>query len=420
MSTTFRARLWASVVLCGLAFTTQAIAQSSYTMTVLNKPTGANGVLPLALDEAGNAHGGATFPAGYVFTNGGIGSCWICPQFSQRQVSWAAGSAASATGTAGLKGFVTVGVGDAGTLVGGYEPRNQGNVLSQPTSSATPLAIPNTAFQQMRYVAGSGVAVVRQGALSPLGLPPEAMLQMSYPYAFEVTAIGYNDTMLVNRTGTDDTQPAAPFTWRNGQYTALDTSVAAAGESLFADAINAQGLIVGHTAVTFGGLGQFKPETVNPVRWTLGGLAERLPGNGLTGYLPVAVNQPGQVLLQKATGYVVGRGNFTQAAVWFNGSKTDIVSPLGQPTYGTAINDSGTVIGCVAPLSSATSDTPFIWRNGLLQNLETYVTARGIKLPTGTKLGCPRAINNAGSILTFYYKTSSPGTWTWVRLNAKP
>jgi probable HAF family extracellular repeat protein len=404
-----------------LSLALPVFAQSSYTMTVLGKPGSAKGIVPMALDAQGVVHGGAIFSAGFLFTNGGSGSCWVCAQFTQRQVTWPAGTGGTATGVLGTDGFVTVGVGDQGLLVGGYELRKLANTkLSNPTSNYTPVSVPNTAFQLMRQVANGEVSLLSQGQRSTLPLPPEAMTSMMYPYAFEVTAIGFHDTVVVNRTGTDLTRPRAPFLLANGQYTPLDTSVAAPGESTVATAINAQGVVVGHTVVYPGEQSEYDAGTVNPVRWTVGGRAERLPGTGLTGWLPVAINTPGQVLLQKAMGFTEYRGRPTQAAVWFNGSKTDIPNGFNQANYATAISDNGTVVGCKTALSGGGTDTPFLWRNGQMMDLEAHVTARGVKLPTGTKLGCPRAMNAAGSILTFYYKPSAPGAWTWVRLNAQP
>jgi len=137
-----------------------------------------------------------------------------------------------------------------------------------------------------------------------------------------------------------------------------------------------------------------------------------------------AINTPGQVLLQKV---IPPAGNDkTAAALWFNGSTTAINTLDGREVYPSAMNDSGAVVGClVQRLLYGGVESAFIWKNGVMQSLDQVVSSRGVRLPAGTKLGCPMAINNSGSILTYYYTPSSSGNAasvarTWIRLNAKP
>jgi uncharacterized membrane protein len=111
--------------------------------------------------------------------------------------------------------------------------------------------------------------------------------------------------------------------------------------------------------------------------------------------------------------------------IWQNDVLTPVTGTMvrGQSVLGAAMNDSGTVVGCLYNSNqnlSRAAHTPFIWRNGVMEDLTTYLSGKGVKLPTGTALGCPYAINNSGTILAYTYRVSNESSTTWVRLNAKP
>lgn len=388
---------------------------SGYSMTVLNKPGSTASIIPTSIDASGAVHGGAYVSAGYIFTNGGTGSCWICPQYTQQQAKWAAGTGTSVTGTLGTQGFVGVAVNGKGTQAGAYEPGLK--VQNQSAFSDLYAQVPNTPFKLLRGLSNTRVGILRQGSASELPLPPGAASSTYYPFAFSVTALNGNDVLLVNRSGWSTVDLTVPYTFSDGQYTPLDTSVAQAGESVMADALNDNGLIVGHAMTLTGHNVAPDPATVRPVIW-IGGRSQRLGGDELKGFIPVIINNAGQVVLQRA---VTPSADKTVAALWFNGTKTAISSVDGREAYVSAMNDKGVVVGClVEKLLYGSTETPFIWQNGVMQNLQTVVSSRGVQLPSGMKLGCPMAINNAGSILAHYYAANAPDKRTWVRLNAKP
>jgi hypothetical protein len=228
---------------------------------------------------------------------------------------------------------------------------------------------------------------------------------------------------------------------------------------------------------------------------------------GLTGVEAVGLNQAGHVLIR-------GRSNEAprpQAThVWQNGVLTPVTGSIvkGQAVFGNAINDSGTVVGCLYNFNrtlSRAAFTPFIWQRGVMENLNTHLArvkpkpfmeppwsntpsshwpppspdmdntgkvvghpfdqvlviagsivfgsrleyapriraaswsatrsstitgvrgaSKGVKLPAGTIIDCPVAINDGGSIATsVLYPVDLSGPYPtyrreWIRLNAVP
>ena len=180
--------------------------------------------------------------------------------------------------------------------------------------------------------------------------------------------------------------------------------------------INDAGVIVG-TQDTSDGLATF---TRRPMRW-VDGQPTMLGGPELEGATALAINASGQVLLNDVTlaDGVKGR------ALWFNGVLTPLTpSTPTADTYAraTAMNDSGTVVGCIRPFQRYQTDVlqgvkPFIWKNGVMTDLKQWLLSKGAPLPANVQLACPSALNNSGSILTYYFNGT---TITWIRLNAKP
>ena len=157
-----------------------------------------------------------------------------------------------------------------------------------------------------------------------------------------------------------------------------------------------------------------------PVRW-INGQAQDLGGPELIGYTPVAINKVGQILLHRID---TSGGNYRdQAAVWFNGilTRIDPDAPLaGPPGHNsripTAINNRGDVVGC--------GGFPFLWRQGVISNLNDVLAANQLATPNGNALLCPSAINDQGVILVNYAaSTSNISGWPdhgWVRLTPLP
>jgi hypothetical protein len=106
----------------------------------------------------------------------------------------------------------------------------------------------------------------------------------------------------------------------------------------------------------------------------------------------------------------------------------------GQGARAWAMNASGTVVGRMGaggsggvltpspyycpPVGDTATSRAFIWRNGVTTDLTTWVTSKGVKLPTGAVLADAFDINDAGSILAI--QRASNGTLSYVRLTAKP
>jgi hypothetical protein len=259
-----------AVLSCGLG---TAHAQTSFTMTVLGKPSGSNVHVPAAMDSSGTVHGGAYFSTGLKFGNGK--PCWICPQYVQKQVTWPASTAASVAATVGVPGFFSVGANDKGTLVGGYEPSYRW--LGQPALYSFTTSIPFTAYTRLMYkVVLTNPGLLQAGKAINLTPPPGTDLTQPYPYDYEVTALSDQDVLLVNRTSTVNDAVALPYTYANGQYTPLGTSTMRARESLFADVINKQGVIYGHVAMVMNSVGTYDDRSVYPVVWTPDGRSQRL------------------------------------------------------------------------------------------------------------------------------------------------
>lgn len=95
------------------------------------------------------------------------------------------------------------------------------------------------------------------------------------------------------------------------------------------------------------------------------------------------------------------------------GTSIQTIGREDQVVNATAMNNTGTVVGCV-------DGVPFIWKNGVTLDLVKEVNSKGAKLPSSVVHECPVAINDVGTILTSYRASQNSTTRTWVRLNAKP
>jgi uncharacterized membrane protein len=166
-------------------------------------------------------------------------------------------------------------------------------------------------------------------------------------------------------------------------------------------------------------------KTTAPLALDAAGNAYALNGMNNAGVIAgnnYPLNQAGQVLI-RGRDFDAPRPIATH--VWQNDVLTAVTGSVvkGQEVYGNAINDSGTVVGCLYNYNrtlSRAAFTPFIWQRGVMENLTTHLASKGLKLPSGQALGCPYAINNAGTILTATYQVSNEKNTRWVRINALP
>jgi len=203
--------LAAVLALTAQAWCVQAQAQSAYTMTVLNKPSGATSFVPTSIDQSGVVRGGMYYSAGFLFTNGGIGSCWICPQYLPRDVSWPASTGTSVAATTGTSGFFSVASNNKGTMVGGYEPGSKS--FGQGALGELGVRIPNTSWKLLRSVTNIYSGIKRNGTVTPLALPPESATSTYYGYSYTLTGLNNNDVLLGNKTGSSTDNPGRAYTW---------------------------------------------------------------------------------------------------------------------------------------------------------------------------------------------------------------
>jgi hypothetical protein len=380
-----------------------AAAQSSYTMTVLKAPSSAltsTGIplyTPTGLSNQGVVYGGMSYKTG---TKLGIptssGGCLICSYYGLRPVSWAAGTTASVTPTLGALGVFPFFSNDQGTLVGPARATStQTNLLQYADGHAGAL----NPYSATSY---STVTALRKGSTDTV--QPSAIS----------TVMGVNNLDWVLATGVNRGAPAGtPYASyqglvvRHGVVTVLDSGNYASAEPR---AINNAGVILGSVS---------QPDATAPdqlvsrlalwVNDKLTTVADLAPGL----MFPLAINSSGQALV-----ITQEPGAASTLKLWFNGNFTTVISAATSDEFVShaALNDSGTVVACLT--TAATRAT--IWRNGVATDLATELTAKGVKLPTGTRWACPLAINNSGAILTHYVDNSSPPKVTWVRLNAKP
>jgi hypothetical protein len=165
-------------------------------------------------------------------------------------------------------------------------------------------------------------------------------------------------------------------------------------------------------------------DAVMPIRWQ-GSAAAELGGHELRRFYPEAINNSGQVLLHR---YNRGADQPRHAAaVWLNGALTPLIPPAddgtqGKDQFGTpwgvipvAMNNRGDVVGCGV--------FPFVWRDGVMHNLNQVLAASGVKTPNGNPLSCVSAINDQGVILANYVLRTPLKTlngYGWVRLTPLP
>jgi len=379
-----------------------ASAQSSYAMTTLSTPSSSFGFAATAMDNTGRVAGFVQYRDGTAYpVAGDLGSfnCILgCATYSVRTVYWPAGTATSASATNGISHFFASTLNDRGDMFGlGTTPKRLKITLTTPV---TPIGLDGYAYQlhSTEYPAAVVNGVIPSSgaryAFDEFGINQNSVVYgNNYKQVPADTPSGYDYEILpATKQGSTVTVTQLPAPYLSGRYTAMNTTGGAAGLLVTADG--------GESGTTW------------PAIWLGGNLSLiNLPNT----YLAVAMNNAGQVLMQQP-------GTDAKAAIWFNGSATHI-NGNGKRVLASAMNSSGTVVGCTqnnVTYPTRADNTAFIWTNGVLQDLSQVLTSKGVKLPSGTRLGCPIAINDSGSILSYYYRTASVNTVTWVRFTARP
>jgi hypothetical protein len=391
-----------AIALAATLLASAAQAQSSYAMTTLSTPASSVGFAATAMDNNGRVAGFMQYRDGTLYASAGdIGALFNCPfgcaVYSARTVTWPAGTAATAAATAGIVNFIPATLNPSGNMFG-YNPLNKW-LKKTVTVPVTPGSPKEYGVQFSRYNVYEAVVLNGQSwsttYFSSYGINPND----------EVIGSSYIPELRDDMTG-NVIQPYSPYlpsTYKNGQT--IRTALPAPYVTGRYTAMNGVGVGAGQVATALDG------PFVN-AQWAGGNLSLiNLPAT----YAPVSINNAGQVLMQEP-------GTSGKAAIWFNGAATSI-NGNGKRVYATAMNSSGTVVGCTQNVVSTpkrSDNTAFIWRNGVLQDLSQVLTSKGVTLPSGTRLGCPVAINDSGSILAYYYRTASVNTVTWVRFTARP
>lgn len=224
---------------------------------------------------------------------------------------------------------------------------------------------------------------------------------------------------------------ASALVWTRGQ--AVVTLPTGGFTGAHANAINSAGVIAGTVYKA--------PSKANmrAARWVKGAL-EVLDNEPGKVSLARDISDAGHILITKWTpqitpvpsevspGGVYDRIDHVDPihGVIYQGSFTQIVSTI--PGYTTLnarqVNASGTVIGTVfsdppAPGGAYKTPRAYLWRNGLMQDLTTWVATKGVKLPTGAVLSVVVSINDQGSLVAGFEHPSTKKQ-TYVRLQAKP
>jgi hypothetical protein len=358
-------------------------AQSSYTLTVLKSPT-TYATVTTDMDNTGKV-------VGYSFDRtwgiGGFDLPTLDSFWRGRAVSWSTSTAASITGSKGASYYVPMKINQVGVTAG---------------FSTESLIDQNSAgfMQPASEKAGKVTKLSNQNALEP---------------GFNQTTIGgINKLGVIAASGryyatdavpTRDAKSAVLIT--PGQTLALEHPGYAVA---YAHGLNDLGTTVGSVIAT----GQAARAAI----WNNG----KLSWVGQPNSEARAVNNAGQVLVRHTTLGIIDlpvAPSFTRdadpkgaAALWLGAQATPMGTD-GQVVTPTAMNASGTVVGCV-------DGAPFIWKNGVMLDLVKEINSKGAKLPAGSVAECPVAINDSGSILTSYRASQSSTTRTWVRINAKP
>jgi hypothetical protein len=174
--------------------------------------------------------------------------------------------------------------------------------------------------------------------------------------------------------------------------------------------INQRGAVAGEVGMTGSSL-------TRAAIWRESGAFEVLNNEPDTHSRPLGMTDAGDVLvwIEKADNSVYS------FAVISHGVAKAIEAPTPDVLlFPTAINASGVVVGKVTQPSAPEGfrDRAFIWKDGVFTDLTAWVTAKGVKLPTGAVISEPWQINAQGSILATLREAN--GKTTVVRLTAKP
>lgn len=404
---THRACTLALIVLA----TSHAQAQSNWTMTRLSAPIGVSFDLygPNALDAQGNALGFGSYQAVWsLFGRAGM-PFNTSPTDYAKQLTWAKSTSAAVSPSVGVKGFIPVFVNTAGSQVG----RASSDKVNMQTR-AVPL-LPRDLDRN------DGTLVLRKGGTNT-PCPSASMKATGVNNLDEVVG---HDIAPALSSATGQNYRNRAVVWQGSAITPMQMPSDEFIDS-HAYGINDAGMVAGSIGRMerfdyADGSGSTMTLVNYPAIWQKGQIvwhgAQSDAPTDLRYAMAVAVNQSGQVIIERAKG---------PGALWVNGQITNLsATPNDRQFQPLTINDNGLISACVTDASAPYNEPgrPVLWKQGVITDLRQDTAAKGIKIPTGSKLYCPTALNNKGDILTFYAANTSTArakTLVWVRLSPKP
>lgn len=292
-------------------------------------------------------------------------------------------------------------------------------------------------------VSGSRLTSSRNALLAASGTGKKLVLKsglydLAAGKALAALPVDLGKAVAVNDSGVVVSGPSFSQRWSQGQASGqlLPSGTGRFGE---ARAINASGLVAGAVVNSSNYLQQ-------AAVWSNGTL-QVLPEVAGISSLVTQVNDKGQMVVMRAPqvdcvdtteirGCKMGpRSVYLREP---NGVETAVLGAGDERRLGRMLlNNAGVVVGCQ---SSPTTQVPvvngfsrlspaldqsscldggraYIWQKGVLSDLTTYVTSKGVKLPAGAVLTDVVAINDKGSLVA---QMNVGTTKSLVRLTAKP
>lgn len=363
-------------------------AQSAYSVTMLKSPT-TYAMEAADMDHTGKVVGQTSVLA-FAVSESGAGLLLPTLRVRKQGVTWSASTASSITGSKTANYYVPFRINQAG-VTAGYK-----------TSVAEASPGSQLFLEQGGKVTGAPYDASQSalGGINKAGVVAVSAFQGSQG---DLLPFGTNALLI-----------------KGGAISPLERPEGVWGT--YAHSINDQGTVAGTVNGYVRTVTEGVDYNIQAAVWTDG----KLSWVGPLQTEARVVNNAGQVLV--ARGRSLPRSQEGGANSWrykdianpvkgsafvLLGTSIQTIGREDQVVNATAMNNTGTVVGCV-------DGVPFIWKNGVTLDLVKEVNSKGAKLPSSVVHECPVAINDVGTILTSYRAGQNSTTRTWVRLNAKP
>jgi hypothetical protein len=163
-----------------------------------------------------------------------------------------------------------------------------------------------------------------------------------------------------------------------------------------------------------------------PAKWGVDGALQLVNPSSQGGYQLVSIADNGTVLMVGYKLRIDGTDYTTLTLVAANGAAQNLPIASSQdadPLIGhhSLSPDGDTVVGityAVGVFPRQPSARAFLFKDGVMHDLTTYATARGLKLPTGARLMAATSVNAQGSITAGY--DTADGKFVALKLTAVP